>query len=51
MYITKNQQHEETQHADKVNTMNVHNKNQQHEETQHADKVNTMNVHNKKSTT
>ena len=26
MYITKNQQHEETQHADKVNTMNVHNK-------------------------
>ena len=26
MYIIKNQQHEETQHADKVNTMNVHNK-------------------------
>ena len=26
MYITKNQQHEETQHADKVNAMNVHNK-------------------------
>ena len=25
MYI-KNQQHEETQHADKVNAMNVHNK-------------------------
>ena len=25
MYITKNQ-HEETQHADKVNAMNVHNK-------------------------
>ena len=27
MYITKNQQHEETQHADKLNTMNnIHNK-------------------------
>ena len=26
MYITKNQQHEETQHAYKVNAMNVHNK-------------------------
>ena len=26
MYIIKNQQHEETQHADKVNAMNVHNK-------------------------
>ena len=26
MYITKNQQHEETQHADKVNAMNVHKK-------------------------
>ena len=26
MYIIKNHQHEETQHADKVNAMNVHNK-------------------------
>ena len=26
MYIIKNQQHEETQHAYKVNAMNVHNK-------------------------